>query len=208
MGDGVSTKRRELIEGLYKVGDRLPPERDIADRLDVSRTVVKRYHHAGAWKLSWKWKKVRCLCLRTFSIILARIAVSKWCWSFEMLQAANYWKVISRVAATQVLRAAIIKMRSALELEREELASGTTDCSGDERFHMCIAEATQNSVLVDMCWNNPGIDAKKSQCGINSHSLTSSGQDYREEGSLDDHARILAALRRKESIIQLFKNIM
>ncbi|MFA0350348.1 GntR family transcriptional regulator, partial [Vibrio sp. 10N.222.55.C6] len=33
--------RKELIEGLYKVGDRLPPERDIADRLDVSRTVVR-----------------------------------------------------------------------------------------------------------------------------------------------------------------------
>ena len=33
--------RQELINGLYKVGDRLPPERDIAERLDVSRTVVR-----------------------------------------------------------------------------------------------------------------------------------------------------------------------
>ncbi|MGM5972066.1 GntR family transcriptional regulator, partial [Vibrio parahaemolyticus] len=33
--------RQELINGRYVVGDRLPPERDIAERLDVSRTVVR-----------------------------------------------------------------------------------------------------------------------------------------------------------------------
>lgn len=33
--------RQELMSGQYRVGDRLPPERDIAERLDVSRTVVR-----------------------------------------------------------------------------------------------------------------------------------------------------------------------
>lgn len=33
--------RQQLIDGLYQVGERLPPERDIAEQLDVSRTVVR-----------------------------------------------------------------------------------------------------------------------------------------------------------------------
>lgn len=33
--------KEELQQGLYKIGERLPPERDIAERFDVSRTVVR-----------------------------------------------------------------------------------------------------------------------------------------------------------------------
>ncbi len=31
----------ELRKGIYTIGERLPPERDIAERFDVSRTVVR-----------------------------------------------------------------------------------------------------------------------------------------------------------------------
>ena len=68
---------------------------------------------------------------------------------FEMLQARQLLESnIAEFAAMQVTPSDIVKMRSALDLEREELASGTADCNGDETFHLCIAEATQNSVLV------------------------------------------------------------
>lgn len=33
--------RKELSDGLYPIGSRLPPERDIAERLSVSRAVVR-----------------------------------------------------------------------------------------------------------------------------------------------------------------------
>ncbi|MFW1331756.1 FCD domain-containing protein, partial [Vibrio parahaemolyticus] len=61
---------------------------------------------------------------------------------FEMLQARQLLESnIAEFAAMQVTPGDIVKMRAALELEREELASGTADCNGDEKFHMCIAEA-------------------------------------------------------------------
>ena len=36
-----SILKRELANGLYQIGERLPPERDIAERLGVSRTVIR-----------------------------------------------------------------------------------------------------------------------------------------------------------------------
>lgn len=34
--------RNQLSDGQYQIGDRLPPERDIAEQLGVGRTVVRR----------------------------------------------------------------------------------------------------------------------------------------------------------------------
>ncbi|ROO72493.1 GntR family transcriptional regulator [Vibrio crassostreae] len=190
--------RKELIEGLYQVGDRLPPERDIADRLDVSRTVVREAIIMLELENLVEVKKGSGVYVLNIPTHSRENVVSDDAGPFEMLQARQLLESnIAEFAATQVTPGDIIKMRSALELEREELASGTTDCSGDERFHMCIAEATQNSVLVDMLkqsWDR----REKSPMWNKLHSHIS-GQDYREEW-LDDHARILAALQRKDPV--------
>ncbi len=117
---------------------------------------------------------------------------------FEMLQARQLLESnIAEFAAMQVTPGDIVKMRAALELEREELASGTADCNGDEKFHMCIAEATQNSVLVDML--KQSWERRESSPMWNKLHSHIAGQDYREEW-LDDHAKILAALQRKDPI--------
>ena len=36
-----SILREELTNGVYLIGDRLPPERDLAEKMNVSRTVVR-----------------------------------------------------------------------------------------------------------------------------------------------------------------------
>lgn len=42
--------RNQLSDGQYQIGDRLPPERDIAEQLGVGRTVVRSIDHAGIGK--------------------------------------------------------------------------------------------------------------------------------------------------------------
>ncbi|WP_418145819.1 GntR family transcriptional regulator [Actinobacillus pleuropneumoniae] len=36
-----SILKQELIDGIYQVGERLLPERDLAEKLNVSRTVIR-----------------------------------------------------------------------------------------------------------------------------------------------------------------------
>ena len=192
--------RQELINGLYKVGDRLPPERDIAERLDVSRTVVREAIIMLELENLVEVKKgsgVYVINIPSQPNSRENV-ISDDAGPFEMLQARQLLESnIAEFAAMQVTPGDIVKMRAALELEREELASGTADCNGDKKFHMCIAEATQNSVLVDML--KQSWERRESSPMWNKLHSRIAGQDYREEW-LDDHAKILAALQRKDPI--------
>jgi GntR family uxuAB operon transcriptional repressor len=117
---------------------------------------------------------------------------------FEMLQARQLLESnIAEFAAVQVTPNDILKMRTALALEMQELNGESKESMGDELFHLYIAEATQNVVLVDMfkfSWemreNSPMWQALHAR--INTI-------DYRKEWIID-HERILQALQRKDSI--------
>ncbi|KHT62845.1 transcriptional regulator [Photobacterium gaetbulicola] len=192
--------RQELIDGRYKVGDRLPPERDIAERLDVSRTVVREAIIMLELENLVEVKKgsgVYVLNIPSHSNSRENV-ISDDAGPFEMLQARQLLESnIAEFAAIQVTPGDIVKMRAALELERSEIASGADECFGDEQFHMCIAEATQNSVLVDMLkqsWERREQSPMWKK--LHSHIID---QAYREEW-LEDHARILAAMQRKDPI--------
>ena len=89
-------------------------------------------------------------------------------------------------------------MRAALKLERQELATQSEYCIGDEQFHISIAEATHNSVLVDML-KNSWERREQSPMWQKLHSRII-GHDYRQEW-MEDHTRILAAMQRKDPVM-------
>lgn len=118
---------------------------------------------------------------------------------FELLQARQLLESnIAEFAALQATREDIIKMRQALQLEERELASSAPGGSenGDMQFHLAIAEATHNSMLVELfrqSWqwreNNPMWLQLHSHLGDTL---------YRKEW-LVDHKQILAALIKKDA---------
>ena len=192
--------RQELIDGHYLIGDRLPPERDIAERLDVSRTIVREAIIMLELENLVEVKKgsgVYIINIPEHSPHRENI-ISDDAGPFEMLQARQLLESnIAEFAAIQVTPGDIAKMRSALMLERKELAEQSLQCVGDELFHMSIAEATHNSVLVDMLkqsWER----RIHSSMWQKLHSRIS-GHDYRQEW-MEDHAKILAAMQRKDPI--------
>ncbi|WDB47142.1 Uxu operon transcriptional regulator [Escherichia albertii] len=195
-----------IITTPYNPGERLPPEREIAEMLDVTRTVVREAlimleiqglvevrRGAGIYVLD---------SLTRQSAESAESADANVCndaGPFELLQARQLLESnIAEFAALQATREDIVKMRQALQLEERELASSAPGSSesGDMQFHLAIAEATHNSMLVELfrqSWqwreNNP--------MWIQLHSHLDDSL-YRKEW-LGDHKQILAALIKKDA---------
>ena len=196
--------RNLIVQTPYNPGDRLPPEREIAEMLDVTRTVVREAlimleikglvevrRGAGIYVLD-----------NAAGEGAAESADMNHCndaGPFELLQARQLLESnIAEFAALQATREDIIKMRQALQLEERELASSAPGGSesGDMQFHLAIAEATHNSMLVELfrqSWqwreNNP--------MWIQLHSHLDDTH-YRKEW-MGDHKQILAALIKKDA---------
>ncbi|EHR6806356.1 MULTISPECIES: Uxu operon transcriptional regulator [Enterobacteriaceae] len=203
-----SMLRLMISEKKYAVGGRLPPEREIADMLEVSRTVVRE---ALIMLEIEGIVEVR----RGAGIFVVRIPDGKEevvrdeessdentpnqcndAGPFELLQARQLLESnIAEFAALQATREDIIKMRRALQLQEEWAVSDDHEV-GDMQFHLAIAEATHNSMLVELfkqSWqwrvNNP--------MWIQLH-LHLRDTQYRKEW-LVDHKQILAALIKKDA---------
>lgn len=195
---------QELItQTPYLPGSRLPPEREIAEMLNVTRTVVREALIMLEIKgLVDVRRGAGIYVLDTVNVQISEGMNSQPfndAGPFEMLQARQLLESnIAEFAALQATREDIIKMRRALQLEERELASsasGGTE-SGDMQFHLAIAEATHNSMLVELfrqSWEWRENNPMWSQ--LHRHF---SDTHYRKEW-LVDHKQILAALIKKDS---------
>ena len=137
-----------LIEkGEYGSGQRLPPERDLARQLGVSRPSVREALIAlevegyvevrvgsGVYVLDSRRASVPKLPADSgpFELIKAR-------WLIEAECAA--------LAAKHATRAQVKGIEEALEQMQAERAKGTMPLGADRQFHLAIAEASGNSAL-------------------------------------------------------------
>lgn len=192
----------ELRQGKYKVGDRLPPERGIAERLGVSRTVLREALimlelmelvevRKGSGIYLIKQPKDNKSTDR-FEETLDKDDVGP----FEMMQARQLLEShVAEFAATQATKKDIIKMRDALELEKKSVEVLDKDHAADKLFHLAIADATQNSVLVDLV-ENLWVRRENSPMWKQLHSHITD-QAYRKKW-LGDHENILLAIQQKK----------
>ncbi len=202
----------EIASGEYQIGDKMPPERDIADKLNVSRSVVREALIMLELKNLVEVKKGSGVyVINTPSALALDNHTSELSEQnsnndienndvgpFEMLQARQLLEShVAEFAATQVTKSDISRLRQALDMERRHLDGNLSDYDGDEMFHIVIAEATQNSVLSDMVkdmWER----RNRSKMWQRLHERISI-QDYRQRW-LADHEKIYMALVRKDPI--------
>ena len=143
----IADQLRGLVErGEYAVGTRLPPERDLALQLGVSRPSVREALIAleveglvevrmgsGIYVLPIEGARTRQVSAEgPLETIRARQLV-------ESELAAH--------AATHMKKAQIAGLRNALALMQQEVDAGQMPTRGDRLFHLRIAEACENSVL-------------------------------------------------------------
>jgi len=146
----IADQIASLIEGgEYGQGSRLPPERDLAKQLGVSRPSVREALIAlevEGYVEVRVGSGVYVLGPRARGAGAALPADSG---PFELIKAR--WLIeaeCAALAAKHATKAQVRAMEEALEQMEEERNRGTVPLAGDRLFHLRIAEAASNSALV------------------------------------------------------------
>lgn len=182
----------DILTGAYDIGDRLPSERDLAASFNVSRQTIREAMIAlevdgliEVIKGSGNYVK----SLRRKDGIAAPVDVGP----FELLEArARVEGEAAAMAALHITDDQIQTLEKLLtEMEAENARDVVMSEDADRRFHLTIAQATQNSAMVHMVeelWRARG----RSLQSVKFLERT------RAEGvkpRIDEHAAIVEALR-------------
>lgn len=149
----VEQLRAYVVEAGLSVGDRLPPERELAERLGVSRASVRQAivalevqgiievrHGEGAF--------LRAVHMPTVPI--ARLADLKRRLP-DLLDARQAIEVkLAELAAERRSDSDLAAIDAALEKMQEEIDAGSTGEAGDHDFHRSVVRAAQSDLLAHM----------------------------------------------------------
>lgn len=191
----VADQIKSLIESkVFKPGDRLPSERDLAEKLGVSRPTIRE--SMIALELS------QVIEIRTGSGIYVSpkadkkdiILTDKGIGPFEILEMRYILESeVCALAAARITNDEIAELKALIEEMEAEEKLPTASEQADRKFHLTIAKASQNSAIyatIDWLW----------QLRINSDLSNKFLQQIRKEGvhpSIDDHKKIIFALEQR-----------
>lgn len=189
--------KRRIEAGSYRVGDKLPAERLIAEEMQVSRTVVREaiiMLEVEGYVEVHKGSGIHVIASQQQNRVATPSQLEFAAFGpFELLQARQLIESnVAEFAATQVTRQDILDLMAIQEKARQE--DRFRDSEWDMHFHVRIAQSTQNSALaaiVEKMWlhrlHNPYW--LKLHEHIDQRSILS---------WCDDHDQILKALMRKD----------
>ena len=150
----IAEQIRTLIRsGEFPAGARLPPERDLARQLGVSRPSVREALIALEVE---GWVEVR-IGSGVYAMAPngaaanghAQVPASEW-GPFELLNARRVIEgEIAALAATNARRKDVQKIRSAIDGMQADLDRGAAPLEADGAFHAAIAQASGNAVLLE-----------------------------------------------------------
>ncbi|GAC1479140.1 MAG: FadR/GntR family transcriptional regulator [Candidatus Dormibacteria bacterium] len=188
--EDVAHRLSEFVqESGMRPGDRFPPERDLSQRLSVSRTSVRQALVVLQAQGSVEVRHGEGAFLRRargFGESLPRLLERRRRLP-EVLEAREALEVkLAELAAARRSDEDLHTMRGALQLMRQEIAAGNLGLAGDAEFHHAIARAARNKVLVHL------ID--EMALAIQESRVESLSEPGRPPRSLRAHERILAGI--------------
>ncbi|AGA69783.1 transcriptional regulator [Desulfitobacterium dichloroeliminans LMG P-21439] len=146
---------RDLVSrGDLKPGDRLPSERDLVERLQVSRASIREALSAlelmGLLEVrSGEGTFVRKLRSESVVAPLAWMLTMEKVTVIELLEIRKILEVQAvGIAAERAEEKDINDLSAALDDLRADLSSPTSDGSADHRFHYAITRATKNNIMI------------------------------------------------------------
>jgi len=152
----ISQIRESIISGSIKPGEKLPSERKLAERLGVSRNQVREAIN----KLSF-YGLVKVLPQSgTVVAGIGTIALEGLITDVLRIEKADFQSLVdtrlllekeaARLAAINRTKEDLIQMSEALDQYEEKLDIDNTAVEEDLLFHIKIAEASKNTVLVSL----------------------------------------------------------
>lgn len=192
--------KKRIADHEYAIGDRLPAERLIAEEMSVSRTVVREAiimleveglvdvrKGSGIHVVGTEVRYQQTLPESDDDNEFLTAG------PFELLQARQLLESnIAEFAATQVTKQDILALLAIQETAQKE--DRARDSQWDKEFHIQVAKATQNSVLVTLVeklWQH----REKNPYWRKLHEHI---DDRAMESWCEDHEQILKALMRKD----------
>ena len=144
----IADQLRGLIErSEFLVGSRLPPERDLAVQLGVSRPSVREALIALEVEGLVEVRKGSGVYVRNAEGAPSRKVTAEG--PLEIIRARQLIEAeLAAHAARHMKKPQLAGLREAIVLMEEEAAAGQTPIQGDRLFHIRVAEASSNSVLL------------------------------------------------------------
>jgi len=185
-----------IAEGRLRSGDRLPPERDLAEKFLVSRTSVREALRAleslGLIEIRpGEGTFVREVSIDALVEPLALVMVSQREAIGELFEARRLLEpAIAALAAERATPDEVQEMTRILEEQAKEVAGGKTGFAQDAAFHAAIGVAARNRAITRVAQSLMDLLAQSREESI--------GTPGRPTRSHEDHRRILAAIKRRD----------
>lgn len=183
-----------IVENGLEIGDRLPPERELATRLGVSRATVSQAlvamevvgvvavrHGDGAVLVESSGTSKVVDALRRHAQQLPDIIEAR-----EALE--------SKLAALAAVRRTdddLARIDAALEVMAKDIAAGGRGVEGDELFHAAVTTAGHSALLQRLMGEISEL--------VKETRIESLSQPERPRESLEGHRRIAAAIRDRDA---------
>ncbi len=188
--------QRLILEGELRPGDRLPTERELAERFGVSRTsvrdAIRMLELMGLVEpRQGEGTVVRDLSPDAIVTPLASLLVRSRDLLADLLDVRKMIEPhLAARAAVHATEEEVARLGAILERQRAKVAQGELAVEEDSEFHYTIATASRNRVILRIL--DVLMDLLKTS---RERSLQVPGRLQR---SLEGHARILEAIRRRD----------
>jgi len=192
----VADRIRAVIhEGQFGVGSRLPPERELALQLGVSRPSLREALIALEidGRVEIRMGSGVYVCAPPAAVERSTPALGESPTELMQVRAVLEGGVITQAAA-RVTRASLERLKACLEAMRQDIRRGHPPVDADRRFHVAIAEMTGNSMLARMVGEL--FDGRFSP--ISSRMSRRAENAATWEAALYEHEAICQALERRD----------